>query len=560
MSAVIVEQAHRALRDPIASPLLAQIAFVGSSGGPGASSPAPATTAPATTAPNGPLQFTPSVKPDASAWPAPSYPTEPQANEGPAAAGPAYGFLPQNHMPAESNPASRTSSGSALDYARATAFTSQAMDPMGGGESADPLASHHEGPVVPPFLPPLNEAVAGGTDRAGMEQTPFMDGFRGEFAEGQWGDKPAGERPPERNSDGDLRYRDRFGLEPSPFFGELGYDFTSSAVRFLSEIASADELKTVFSGRLREYVMYNTAGVLSSLAVSPYQMSGDLNEGGLITLSSSRSTDAYGVTEPGHEPGRSCSLSNNLVATAWESDWQDNSVSLLPSLREVVRSSGEEKADGGLIDIDGEVPSLPVSTSDANDSRDSTEQDAWVQFRRYRQAVDPDNGARDEAGASENVVATVDAAMASDWYGESEEGGMIELAVIASDEDQVPASTVSASDSGRTQIRDIRIDKGLGRFRAFEVAAAPAERGPASDGSGQEGESEVAIDATVATEAQKASEAQGSVSSVIDTQTGADHHAAAPAILLASLLTGIGRPDKRADERKKRRVVMPESR
>lgn len=557
---VIVEQAHRSLRDPVASPLLAQIAFVGSSHGPDAFSPTPATTAPAMTSPDGPLQFTQSVKPDASPWPATSYQTEPPADESPAVAGPAYGFLPQNHMPADSNPASKTSPGSALDYARATAFPSQAMDPMGGGESADPLAGHHEGLVVPPLLPPMDEAVAGGADRASMEPSPFMDAFHGEFAEGQWGDKPTHEHPPEWKSDGDPRYRDRFALEPSSFLGELGYDLTPSAVDLLTEIGSVDELKTIFSDRLREYVMYNTAGVLSSLAASSYLMSDDLNEGGLIALSSFRSTDAYGVTEPGYEPGSFCSLWNDLVVTAWESDWQDKSVSLLPSLREVVRSSGEEKADGGLIDIDGEVPSLPVSTSDANDSWDSTEQDAWVQFRRDRQAVDSDNGACDEQVAIEDVVASVDAAMTSEWCGESEEGGMIELAVIVPGEDQLPASTVSASDSGRVQIRDIRIDKGLGRFRAFEVAAAPAERGPASDASGQEGESEVAIDATVATEAQKASEAQASVSSVIDAQARADHHAAAPAILFASLLTGIGRPERRADERKKRQVVMPESR
>jgi hypothetical protein len=239
-------------------------------------------------------------------------------------------------------------------------------------------------------------------------------------------------------------------------------------------------------------------------------------------------------------------IARPAAGAARESELTDGPMPLLPSLREFLPSNLDDKQDGGLIDIDSQID---PSSGDA----------VWRPLDRYMSAIDDGDvaRARDEQNADSSVTVDilVDAAFDSEWSADSQEGGMIELAAVPAQ-----AAAASAPEATPGPWRDIRIDKGLARFQAFEVAAAPSEHPTPS---AQDTDPDLPVDTTASAAVQEAGSPEASAAAATELHAKADHHAAAPAILFATLLTGLDRKSpqtsargrSRENQAKKRTIV-----
>jgi hypothetical protein len=245
--------------------------------------------------------------------------------------------------------------------------------------------------------------------------------------------------------------------------------------------------------------------VFSTITSSPVQFTTDLDEGGFVTLSTAQDVRApSSVTESWYNASTSDSLLTDwngpmrlLPDTTLEFSWRDNPLQTRPSRREFVPSTADDQ-EGGLIDID----SL------------REDEEYWAR-----------------------VGALADAAITSDWTAESEEGGMIELAAYHSRDSRSPTAVNSASEHVPSKWRNIRIDKGLGRFRAVEVAEGPSEHAEDDALAKQGMEQDLPVDTTASADS---STPEPSASAGSEPRAETDRHAAAPAIV-GLFLSGVGR-------------------
>jgi hypothetical protein len=446
-----------------------------------------------------------------------------------------------------------------------TSSLPKSMELFQGTESAE-LASERNGPAgYPSHLLPLATMFVSwqtdGNDPLAMEQAAFFASNRGSEDRVDLRDAPwDSSYPPDHRFDPNDVFatveslRERMtslsmnGLpgehERSAGRGIPGPLVGMELIRDVSTISYSLQNNSIPS----EYG--NTLN--TTIAMSLLPLASDPDEGGFVTLSTGQ--DVAPISP-------SLELSYNTINTSSQaSDWKgvarlSTDVTLaseleerphqaFSSLRETMPSTIDDQ-DGGLIDIDGTAGVVP--SGDTPLSRQFRRLNSgWTSLDTDGGVVDGERLPRGDKERRDHSGALADAAFASDWSAESEEGGMIELAAYDSRDSRSPVAVDSASKHVPSKWRDIRIDKGLGRFRAVEVAEAPSEHA-GDDALAKQGmEQELPIETTASAESNTP---EPSASAATEPHVETDHHAAAPAIIGLSLMSGVDRETRKASSR-----------
>ena len=318
----------------------------------------------------------------------------------------------------------------------------------------------------------------------------------------------------------------------------------------LAGIGVLDSLVTSVSADTTESISLANAWYAGSESL--LQLSAELDQAGDVAPWIGQNT---GETSAASESPHIASWTYSLTAgtdesthfstlAALDSDL-DAPLGTLSTFKESVTSPLDDQ-NGGLIDIDAEPG--PAVSRDASPSWQAPERFSIETLLDRKDWLAHDEDLPDEDAKQDQARDLADAAIASDWEVDSEEGGMIELAAADSRDVHSHTSAVSASESGMDPWRDIRIEKGLRRFRALEVAEATSEH--QEDRALTQQATEQDLSAATTTSSEKATP-EVSASAATEPQAETDHHAAAaPAIIGLSLMSGAQR------EKSKKSLVL----
>ena len=253
------------------------------------------------------------------------------------------------------------------------------------------------------------------------------------------------------------------------------------------------------------------------------------NQGGFITLLSQDDGAKSGLAD-----SATTSYPSFSSTTGWNASLQvstDTAGEAEPGtpLRPFATIYGS--VSSSLDDDNGGLIGLGAATATDHINLDSPSWETEMEFSLQPFSSRNDWQVEEEETESSELT---DIVFSMDWNLDGQEGGMIELAA-AHPHEVLPQDPVADSETVTSPGRDIRIDKGRGRFRVLEVAEATSELVE------NRALTQQAVDEDHPTSASAENATPtASAAAAAELSVEADHHAAAPAIVGLALVSIAG--------------------
>ncbi len=428
-------------------------------------------------------------------------------------------------------------------------------------------------PAAPLLSPPPNNA------RQPVGEIPLdtngapVDDAMGNRFDDLWLPQDMPRMPAGSNDDFVVMYgiRERMTQFPtSELSADWGRDLGPGTLGHLLGTGPMNDFVAIASGGLGDSFSPENGSVVNNIAESSLPLLTNLDEEGFVSLSTYQKVGAtsvvlemmYGVNSSYSPSTDWTGIARPTTSVSTESELQNGSRAILPSLGDILPSTVDAGTEGGLIDIESEIfPSAgTLRATDTTLSGDSHQQDVWTILGRHDQVPDDELPPEGEGNSFVAAGILADAALDTDWDADSDQGGMIELAAVLDTVADPQTQAAAASASGHGKWRDVQIDKGLGRFQAFEVATALSDHPGEGETRSERGAApDLPIGTTASADVQDSTAPEASASAATEPHAETDRHAAAaPAIIGLSLMSGASRKKlakSPADDSRKSRVI-----